>query len=416
MATMEQTTEQVSEEQTQAPPPTTEIFRPVEGRMIAGVAQGLANRFGLPVWLVRIGFIVTAFAGGLGIAAYGAGWALLRSEDEAQTPAERFLQGDRSASSWIGIGLILIAGLILLGSFSFFSGKVLFAIGLVAVGVLLYTGHFPMPSGSDHPDDGGDSPAPGAGTDHKEGVQQVTTTHDMHEGSTETTGVSPAGSPTPPHSPAPPVPTPPDLPPVAPRERSILGRLTLGVMLLGLGVLAILDSVESIPIDADPRHYMALAVTILGVGLLVGSVVGRARWLIVVGAILIPTLIFSPVFEYDWDSEAFDTFVAPTSFNELDGGYSIDIGNMVIDLTDLDWNGETVELAATADIGNIEIRVPADVGLDGLLTANVGRVSWQRGSSFGFGDPRVVLERDGTEGHLSLDADIDIGNIEVVDR
>ncbi|HSO50252.1 MAG TPA: PspC domain-containing protein, partial [Acidimicrobiia bacterium] len=44
---------------TEAPEPQTvidELVRPREGRMIAGVAQGLANRFNLPVLLIRVVF------------------------------------------------------------------------------------------------------------------------------------------------------------------------------------------------------------------------------------------------------------------------------------------------------------------------------------------------------------------------
>ncbi len=174
---MEQTTEQASEEQAKAPQRPTEMTRPVSGRVIAGVAAGIAERFGLPVLLIRIGFVATAFAGGLGVALYLAGWALIRSADEADTPAERFFRGERTTSSWVGIALIIVAGLIILGNFTFFSGEVLLAIALLSVGVLLYTGHIPAPAGqepdptsppADEPADGGHEP--------KEGVQRMSST------------------------------------------------------------------------------------------------------------------------------------------------------------------------------------------------------------------------------------------------
>ena len=416
---MEQTTEQASEEQAKAPQRPTEMTRPVSGRVIAGVAAGIAERFGLPVLLIRIGFVATAFAGGLGVALYLAGWALIRSADEADTPADRFFRGERTTSSWVGIALIIVAGLIILGNFTFFSGEVLLAIALLSVGVLLYTGHIPAPAGQepDPTSPPADEPAEG-GHEPKEGVQRMSSTQIIDDVSTTETlaGDSPAGGHTPPPSMPTPTPTPPELPPVRPREKSILGRLTIGVMLLGMGVLAILDNIDGIPIDADPRHYMALAVTILGLGLLVGSVVGRARWLIIVGAFLVPTLLFSPAFEYDWESDNFDVFVTPAEFDEIAPSYTVDAGNLVIDLTELDWDGELVELDASVDVGNLEVRVPEGVALDGAASVDVGRVGGPNGESWGFGEPSITFDEPGDLGMVVLDLEVNVGNINVFTR
>ena len=224
-------------------------------------------------------------------------------------------------------------------------------------------------------------------------------------------GDSPSGDGTPPT----PTPTPPILPPSAskPKERSILGRLTMGLMLLGLGTLAVLDNVPAIPIDPAPRHYMALAVTILGVGLLVGAFAGRARWLILVGAVLIPTLFLSPVFEWDWNSETFDVLVEPDTFTDVEEFYSIDVGNLVIDLRGLPWDGETINITADVDIGNIEIRTPQDVGIVGEATVNIGRVGAPGRESTGLGNPGLDFDETGTEGTLILEAHVDVGNIDI---
>lgn len=224
-------------------------------------------------------------------------------------------------------------------------------------------------------------------------------------------GDSPSGGGVPPT----PTPTPPILPPSAakPKEKSILGRLTVGVMLLSLGVLAVLDNIEGIAIDADPRHYLALAVTVLGVGLLVGTFAGRARWLIIVGAIMVPTLVFSPVFEWDWSSDTFDVTHAPTNFEDLDA-YSIDVGNMIIDLSDLDWDGQTVDLVATIDAGNLEIRIPRDVNIVGEASVDIGRVGSRGRESAGLGNPHLTFDETGGElGTVNLDAHVDVGNIDI---
>jgi hypothetical protein len=187
----------------------------------------------------------------------------------------------------------------------------------------------------------------------------------------------------------------------------------MGVMLLSLGVLAILDNIGSIPIDADPRHYLALAVTVLGAGLLLGSVMGRARWLIIVGAVLVPTLLFSPAFEYDWNSDEFDLTTTPSTFEQLADGYSIDLGNMVIDLTDLPWDGEEVRIQASVDAGNLEIRLPDGVGIVGAASVDVGRVAEPGRASSGLGDPHLEWDEPGRLGTVILDAHVDVGNIDI---
>jgi phage shock protein PspC (stress-responsive transcriptional regulator) len=373
--------------------------------MVAGVAQGLANRYDLPIVLLRIAFVALVFAGGVGLALYGAGWFLIRSDDEAETPAERLFSGASTSRAWIGLGLIFLAALILLDNFTFLSTGLVWAVGLLVVGVLLYTGDLPrLVKGPDGPGD----------DDEKEGVQQMTTTTETPVASglvTETPSGTGSGGGAPPT----PTPTPPVLPPppAKPRESSYLGRITIGVVLIGLGVLAILDNIPGIPIEPQPRHYVALAVTILGVGLIVGGFVGRARWLIIPAAILIPTLLFSPAFEYEWNSDNFDRSYSPDTFDELESGYTLEVGSLVIDLTDLPWDGEEIDLAATVDAGNIEILLPPGVGLEGEANVDVGSVHAFGRESAGLGGPGLTFDNPGPLGTVILDAEVDLGNIDI---
>jgi phage shock protein PspC (stress-responsive transcriptional regulator) len=77
---------------THTPTTSPRLERPAEGRVIAGVARGLANRLDLPVGAVRAGFVVTALLGGPGIAAYIAGILLMPSHNQDKAPAVAWVE------------------------------------------------------------------------------------------------------------------------------------------------------------------------------------------------------------------------------------------------------------------------------------------------------------------------------------
>jgi phage shock protein PspC (stress-responsive transcriptional regulator) len=56
------------------PPMQREWYRARQGRMIAGVCRGLAERFGIPVAVSRLILILSIFAGGWGVILYVALW------------------------------------------------------------------------------------------------------------------------------------------------------------------------------------------------------------------------------------------------------------------------------------------------------------------------------------------------------
>jgi len=57
-----------------SPPPVREWIRPRQGKMIAGVCRGLADRFGLPVAAWRFAFLISLCLGALGLVCYVALW------------------------------------------------------------------------------------------------------------------------------------------------------------------------------------------------------------------------------------------------------------------------------------------------------------------------------------------------------
>ena len=85
------------------------------GVALLGVAAGIAERTGVSVFLVRLGFVVATFFAGFGALVYLAGWILLPNEGEDLSPAERWranlaTPGRRAGAFFVGIaGLLLIA-------------------------------------------------------------------------------------------------------------------------------------------------------------------------------------------------------------------------------------------------------------------------------------------------------------------
>ena len=70
---------------------TKRLYRPQKEKMIAGVAGGIAEYLNIDPVLVRIGFIVTTFAGGFGFFMYIIAWIVIPEGpigEPMQTPTD----------------------------------------------------------------------------------------------------------------------------------------------------------------------------------------------------------------------------------------------------------------------------------------------------------------------------------------
>lgn len=375
--------------ETHTPPSRRPLVRPVEGRSIAGVAAGLANYLGISVGLVRFGFLFAIIFGGLGLALYVGGWLLIRDESETESIAQRVFDNLGSGPSWIGVALLILGAVIVLDNFTFLSGSLIWAIVLLAVGLLLYRGDI-GPRRDNEP----------AATASDPGSAGVI---DRPTGGAEIPPAPPSGTR--------PVPSTPPTPPPPPRPPSILGRLTIGVGLLALGVMAVVDNVTDL-VEPHPRHYLALATVVVGLGLITGTFLGRARWMILLGIFLIPPLLASPAAEMDWNGE-FEQIVAPADPAELQSTYRGSVGRYVFDLTDSSWEGEAIDLEVELAAGAIEIYLPDDVGITGSATVGVGAIEGPDGRRGGLGDIDRTFDIPGEAGTVDLDLEIGAGVIEI---
>ena len=72
------------------------LHRGRDERMLAGVAVGLADYFDIDPTLVRVGFVVLSFLGGLAVPLYLAGWLLIPEEGSDSSIAEEMLAHERA--------------------------------------------------------------------------------------------------------------------------------------------------------------------------------------------------------------------------------------------------------------------------------------------------------------------------------
>jgi len=75
------------------------LHRAVDGRMLGGVAAGLATYFAVDVTHVRIAFAVLSILGGAGLPFYLAAWALIPEAGSDVAIAEGFFRHAGGATS-----------------------------------------------------------------------------------------------------------------------------------------------------------------------------------------------------------------------------------------------------------------------------------------------------------------------------
>jgi phage shock protein PspC (stress-responsive transcriptional regulator) len=107
-------------------------------RMIAGVCGGLGRYFDLNPAFFRVGFVVLTLLGGSGLLVYGAALLVIPGEDEEDSIAARVLKDYRN-KPWaaIGLGLVVVAGVLLLQNARFHPAGNGILIVLLAVGALV---------------------------------------------------------------------------------------------------------------------------------------------------------------------------------------------------------------------------------------------------------------------------------------
>jgi len=200
------------------------------------------------------------------------------------------------------------------------------------------------------------------------------------------------------------------------RPRSRLGRYTFAMVLLLVGVAAILDNAGVIEITA--LQYGGLILAIIGGGLLVGTFFGKSRMLILAGLLLLPLLLFAGLLgswiDMPLQSGAGDRAYSPASAQELQDNYELTAGSLNLDLTQMRWGTQPVEVDATVTFGEVNVLVPqgVEVDVEGRATVGVVRLFDDERSGFGVtyhraadrspGEPLLILHLKTATGQVDV--------------
>jgi phage shock protein PspC (stress-responsive transcriptional regulator) len=390
-------------------PPPRRLTRTRSGRLVGGVAAGLARYLGVDPIVTRLGFVLLAFLPfpGFGVLVYLGMVLLVPEEDEdgVVTPAG---PTERTPAFWLGVGLVALASFALLGVSSAARFDALVPLLLIGLGVALWVDADRRP--------GRGSAATTTGTTVPP-VWAATATDPASTAGVradEPVSPGPAGSPPagaggdgPP--PVPPAPTGPAwTPPPVKRPSSPLGRVTLGLALLAGGVAWLVDLLDlaTVPVAS----MLAVTLLVLGLGLLVGSVVGRARWLVAVVAVVLPvTLVAATIGDLGIDLRGGvdRRVVVVDEASELDQPLSIGAGELTIDLTEAPL-ADGMVLEARVGAGQLVVLVPEGTGLEGQVRVEVGETDLLGDRSGGVSVQRDLRVRP-AEGAPTVSVDLRVG-------
>jgi len=402
-----------TEPQMQQQSPQRRMYRPKDDRIIAGVSSSLGRRVDLSPWFFRIGFIVLAAFGGAGVVLYAVAWLLIPDEGSSGSLAGEITSraDGRDASTWIGIGLVALAGFIVLGWLGVLGNGLFWAGLLVVLGVLLYRGDLTIGTGGSSAERPQEAPPPpgGEAASSEAGIVPVSPAVGIvvDDGDGDEDG---GGEPPVPQEPLPPHPAgPPPRPPVR-RPRSILGALTFGAALLVLGGMAVAETAGWI--DPSFADYVAAGVATLGAGLVIGAFVGRSVALIVVGVLLLPVLFFAQFVPFPIEGEVGEFRYAPDELAGVQSAYRLGAGSLTVDPRDPDLAGAEVGMEVEVGAGEIVVILPAGVAADVEASVGIGEVRVLDRQDSGIAVSRTVSV-PGAGGRVVLDAQAGVGSIRI---
>lgn len=431
-------------------------YRSTNDRKVAGVAGGLGRSFGVDPVLIRVGFVILTVFGGFGLLLYVLGWLLLPADGDQVSAAESLLgRGRSSTPPALAVGLAIVA---VFSMFSMFSWGLPFwplvIIGIVAItmarkrsgqgGCGGQAKQQQMDEWAKRMSQRGDSwgaaaeqwiaKQPWSGTAENERRSSDAASpfdkpafwdEDGAKSGVNLTKDSATGEPAAPTPPAwdplgvapfawdlpEPAPAPAALP--AMQKRSVVGRVTMGVVLLvgGLATAGIFAGWWQL----SWAGVAGTALAVVAIGLLIGSLRGRGQSLIGPGIFLSLLTLALTITGIDGTSGYGQQTWVPTSQATLQQEYVLNGGQGELDLRNLVVPaGSTLDTEVQVRAGQALVIVPDDVSVNLTCTTNAGDVDCLGAHQSGLRQEVTVNQNGSSDrGTINLNVHVGAGQAEV---
>ena len=395
--------------------------RSQEDRMLAGVCGGVGSYLGVDPVLLRVGFALLTIFGGLGAVAYVALWLVLPEDgSEASIVAQWSGRHDAELRTVVLVVAALLAVLVLTSSAWFLPFHFPWPIFIVIGCWWLFVHRrryryrrWGMGRGATHHDGPGD---PEAGT-HGSGSSTASPDAEPADDAAASAATSPAASATG----SPPVdwsqPDPLGLytaqsaaPPPPPRPPSMFWP-TVGGALLAVGLLALVDAIGA---GVAPVAYPLLALGVVGLGLILGSIGARSRGLIPLGVLLSIGVVVASITHDPRFGQITET---PQTSVNLHSSYELTAGEVNLDLTQIN-DIQDLNRIISVDVvtGHISVTVPAGVDVEVQSFATAGDLEILGRHADGTDAELAVSPDHPTDAapDLMLDLHVGLGEVDVI--
>jgi hypothetical protein len=209
--------------------------------------------------------------------------------------------------------------------------------------------------------------------------------------------------PLPPAGPAPP----------ADRHGPAAATVLVGALLVLVGIGWLLDAAG---VEVPWRAVLPAALIAVGLACVAGAFRGRQPALMVVGVAL--AVVLSLAAAADWDLEVplgggvGDRTERPTTPADLTG-YELGVGNLVVDLRQLQLPPGTTRVQARVGVGELAVEVPQGVSVAVVARSGLGQVQALGQEEGGLASRIDTVSEAGGDRRLELDLRVGLGQVRV---
>jgi phage shock protein PspC (stress-responsive transcriptional regulator)/predicted membrane protein len=160
---------------------------------------------------------------------------------------------------------------------------------------------------------------------------------------------------------------------------------------------------------------LAVLAILAGIALLVAAFAGGARWLIVPGLVLVLPLAIVAAADIDVDGGTGERHYRPATTAELRPDYRLGMGELVVDMRDVDLPAGPTELRVEVGVGHAVVRVPEDACVSSDIEIGAGHAQVLDRTSDGLDVAFAqAAATTGSGPRLHIDGDVGLGALEVV--